>query len=411
MSDATQHASVLHKPLFASDLPDAQPHERYQFGFFMQQVLGHITTYRNLRPFVEQDSSVVPTWTEVTYVKPGGWIERLPLGGPGVKGGARGALQVWQGFRKNRYDVVLFNSQSLCKFARGYMRRVPSVIVTDVTPHQYDLMGAFYHHPQPGNSVIARYKHRVNVDVYRSAGLIVPWSNWVKGSLLRDYGVPEDKIVVVPPGVDVERWSAPPDGLRESLLDTRQGLPRILFVGGDFERKGGVVLLDWFLARGQGRCELHMVTRTPPKLTETVPGLHLHTNLEANDPQLMRLYAESHLFVLPTLADCFGIASIEAMATGLPVITTDVGGVPDIINDGEQGFLIQPNDGAALADRLECLLEDAALRRAMGAHARARVLRDFDASKNSRRLIDLMKMLALARGGAEDMSRGTPADR
>ncbi len=366
----------------------------YRFGFIMQQVLGHITAYRNLRRFVERDSSVAPTWTEVTYHEPGGWIERLPALPPGVKGVARGALQVRGGLGKGTYDVVLFNSQSLCLFVRGYMRRVPSVIVTDVTPYQYDLMGEYYDHRASGDSPLARYKHRVNVDVYRSARLIVPWSNWTKGSLIRDYGVPEEKIIVVPPGVDVEQWSPPPDGRQAAPLETTESLPRILFVGGDFARKGGPLLLDWFLGRGRERCELHLVTRTPPKLAEAVPGLHIHTNLEANDPQLLRLYAESDVFVLPTLADCFGVASIEAMATGLPVITTNVGGVPDIIDDGEQGFLIPPDDGQALAASLERLLDDAALRRAMSARARAKVVERFNAQRNATRLLELMKGLA-----------------
>ncbi len=365
----------------------------YRFGFIMQQVLGHITAYRNLRRFVEQDGSVVPTWTEVTYHEPGGWIERLPLLRPGVKGVARGALQVRGGLGKQAYDVVLFNSQSLCLFVRGYMRRVPSVIVTDVTPHQYDLMGEFYNHPQDGDNAIARYKHRVNVDVYRAARLILPWSNWTKGSLLRDYGVPEEKIVVLPPGVDVEQWSPPPIGRREAASADGPRLPRVLFVGGDFERKGGPLLLDWFLARGRGRCELHLVTRTPPKLAENVPGLSVYTGLEANDSRLMQLYHDSHIFVLPTLADCFGVASIEAMAAGLPVITTNVGGVPDIIDDGEQGFLIQPGDSRALAASLGRLLDDAALRRAMSARARARVLERFNAQRNAARLLELMKGL------------------
>ncbi len=365
----------------------------YHFGFIMQQVLGHITAYRNLRQFVDGDASVAPTWTEVTYEEPGGWIERLPFAPPGVKGVARGALQVRGGLSKHAYDAVLFNSQSLCLFVRGYMRRVPSVIVTDVTPHQYDLMGAFYHHPQPGDSALARYKHRVNVDVYRSARLIVPWSHWTKGSLMDDYGVPEEKIVVIPPGVDVERWAPPPAELRG-----KHPLPGILFVGGDFERKGGSLLLDWFLTRGRGRCELHLVTRTPPARAEEMPGLHVYTHLNANDPQLMQLYAESEMFVLPTLADCFGVALIEAMATGLPVVTTSVGGIPDIIEEGQQGFLIQPNDADALAGRMEQLLTDASLRRDMGVRARARVLTHFDAARNSQRLLELMKALVPEKG-------------
>lgn len=367
----------------------------YCFGFIMQQVLGHITAYHNFRRFVDQDASVLPTWTEVTYHEPGRWIERLPLIRPGVKGVARGAIQVRRGLRKKSYHAVLFNSQSLCLFVRGYMRRVPSVIVTDVTPHQYDLMGEFYDHPQPRDSAIARYKQRVNVDVYRSARLIVPWSHWTKGSLMRDYGVAEDKIVVLPPGVDVDQWAPPAAGAREAQREGTRQLLRVLFVGGDFVRKGGPLLLDWFLNRGQQRCELHMVTRTPPVLREPVSGLHFYTTLEANDPLLMQLYRESDLFVLPTLADCFGVASIEAMATGLPVITTNVGGVPDIVDDGQQGFLIEPQDGVALGFRLERLLEDAPLRRSMGEHARSKVLARFDAHKNSKRLLEMMKALVM----------------
>ncbi len=369
----------------------------YRFGFIMQQVLGHITGYRNFRRSVEADASVVPTWAEVTYHQPGGWIERLPLVPGGVKGVARAALQVRAGLRQGPYDAVLFNSQALCLFVRGYMRRVPSVVVTDVTPHQFDLLGDYYDHPQPKDSALARYKHWVNVDVYRSARLLAPWSNWTKASMMRDYGVPEEKIVVVPPGVDVEQWAPPPAGTREASLTAANHLPRILFVGGDFVRKGGPLLLRWFERHGVGRCELHIVTRTPPAMQEALPGLYLHTNLEANDPKLRRLYRESHVFVLPTLADCFGVASIEAMATGLPVITTNVGGVPDIVEDGQQGFLIAPNDDAALEQKLALLLENAALRQAMGERARARVLTHFDARKNAEQLIELMKGLVPGR--------------
>jgi glycosyltransferase involved in cell wall biosynthesis len=365
----------------------------YRFGFIMQQVLGHITGYRNFRRSVEADASVVPTWAEVTYHQPNGWIERLPLVPGGVKGVARAALQVRGGLRRGPYDAVLFNSQALCLFVRGYMRRVHSVVVTDVTPHQFDLLGEFYDHSQPKENALARYKHRVNVDVYRSARLLAPWSNWTRDSMMRDYGVPEEKIVVVPPGVDVEQWAPPPAGVREASLMAANNLPRILFVGGDFARKGGPLLLRWFERHGVGCCELHIVTRTPPTTQEALPGLYLHTNLEANDPKLMRLYRESHLFVLPTLADCFGVASIEAMATGLPVITTNVGGVPDIVEDGQQGFLIAPNDDAALEKKLALLLENAALRQEMGERARARVLTHFDARKNAERLIGLMKGL------------------
>lgn len=385
--------------------PAARP--AYRFGFVMQQVLGHITVYRHVRRFVGEDCSVRPAWAEVTYTQRDGWLERSPLPA-GLRGSLRGILQVQSGLgrsparllpgrRAPAPDAVLFSTQAVCLSAVGYMRRVPSIIVTDVTPRQYDELRTFYGRGPTRSAALTRWKHRRYVEIFHAARLIVPWSSWVKGSLVRDYGVPEEKVVVVHPGVDVERWAPPPAGTREALLEASNGLPRVLFVGGDFERKGGQLLLEWFAARGQGRCELHIVTRTPPTVSAALHGLHVHTNLEANDPRLMQLYRESHMFVLPTQADCFGIASIEAMATGLPVITTSVGGVPEILEDGEQGFLIPPNDGAALAARVDYLLGDRFVRRLMGERARTRVVARFSARLHATRLLDLMKGLATPR--------------
>lgn len=391
------------KPADDTSDSSAMENERriYRFGFILQRVLGWATVAHNFRTYVEQDSTIIPSWTDVTYYQPDGWIERLPLVPERAKGTVRGALQIRAGFRRPPrpaipaaplLDAMLFNHHSLCLFARDYMRQVPSVLVLDVTPRQYDAMAPFYGRRAPRDSVLTLYKQRQYEDVFRLARFIAPCSHWVKESLIHDYNVPEEKIVVVPHGVDVEQWTPPMMGTREASFVAAQRLPRILFVGGDFERKGGPELIDWFVASGQGRCELHMVTRTSPALAAQVPGLHLYTDMEANDPRLMHLYRESHLFVLPTRADCYGVAIIEAMATGLPVIATRVGGVPEIVDDGEQGFLIAPNDHVALAARLDCLLEDTALRHTMGERGREKVLARFDARENSKQLVELMKM-------------------
>jgi len=374
----------------------------YRFGFVLQQVLGWVAAYQNFRRYVEQDPAVAPAWTEVTYVRPGGMLERLPLVPSRITGTLRGLLQVHEGLgdlpfggaaSSPRYDAVLFNGHALCLTARRFLKRVPSIVATDVTPLQLDEMAEYYDRPPRRDTPFSRYKHHVYADVFRSARILAPWSAWTGRSLVQDYGVPEERIVVVPPGVDVERWTPPEPAVREASLERSGGLPRILFVGGHFERKGGQLLLDWFLERGRYHCELHMVTRTPPSLPEPVPHLHIHTGLEANDPRLMDLYREAHLFVLPTLADCFGVASIEAMATGLPVITTSVGGVAEIVDDGVQGYVVAPRDGRVLAERLHLLLADDARRLAMGAAARARVLQRFDAREQARTLLALMKQL------------------
>lgn len=379
----------------------------YRFGFIMQQVLGHITAYHHFRQYVEQDTQVEASWAEITYYKPGGWIERLPVVPAGPKGVLRAAVQVRRGLADRRFDAVLFNSQALCLWVRGYMRRVPSAIVTDVTPRQFDGLGSFYDHRRSVRETpVTHYKHAVNVDVYAAARLVLPWSHWTKDSLMRDYGVPEEKIVVIPPGVNVEEWIPPEPDRREITLRQTGGKPRLLFVGGDFARKGGRTLLEWFAQNGQDRCELHIVTRRPlpPEEIGELRGLHVHTGLEAKDPKLRRLYADCHIFVLPTHADCFGVASIEAMATGLPVVTTNVGGVPDIVVDGKTGYLVSPNDMRGLAERLDTLLDAPETRREMGMHGRARVLDHFDARKNARHQLALLKRIADERSAVGALS-------
>ena len=196
----------------------------------------------------------------------------------------------------------------------------------------------------------------------------------------------------MPFSIDLEKWTAAPAGARAAQLAAPGALPRILFVGGHFERKGGPQLLEWFLAHGQGRCELHVVTRTPPDAS--APGLHVYTDLETNDPRLIQLYHECHVFALPTLADCYSVASIEAMATGLPVILTNVGGAGEIVTDGVDGYSVEPGDSAALAQRLEEMISDPLRAIAMGEAARQTAERRFDARNFASVLLGHMKAFA-----------------
>jgi hypothetical protein len=375
---------------------------QYRFGFVLQQVLGWVGGTQALKRFVEEDQSVVATWNEVTFVREGGLVERLPIP-PSARGAIRGALQTRRGLgalpiplgiaaAAARYDALLFNTPGLCRSAPDLIERMPTALVTDVTPKQLVEMEDYYGKLGGLQAGYNERKHRAYVRTYERLRLIVSTSEWARQSLIADYGVPPEKVIVMPFSIDLEKWTAAPAGARAAQLGAPGALPRIHFVGGHFERKGGAQLLDWFLAQGQGRCELHIVTRTPP--AAGAPGLRVYTDLETNDPRLIQLYHESHVFALPTLADCYSVASIEAMATGLPVILTNVGGAGEIVTDGVDGYSVAPRDDAALAQRLEQLISDPMRAIAMGEAARQTAERRFDAHNFAGALLSHMKAFA-----------------
>jgi glycosyltransferase involved in cell wall biosynthesis len=193
---------------------------------------------------------------------------------------------------------------------------------------------------------------------------------------------------VIPPGVDLGLWSAQPQGGTEHQAGR---LPRILFVGGDFERKGGNLLLDWYRQHGRGRCELDIVTRAR---IPAEAGVQVHNSVVGNSPEARRIFSGADVFVLPSLGECFGIASVEAMAANLPVVATAVGGAGDIVDHGTTGFLIQPNSSRELSEALDRLIGDAQLRRWMGRAGRLKAERAFDGAANAAALVDCLKQVA-----------------
>jgi glycosyltransferase involved in cell wall biosynthesis len=350
--------------------------------FVMEQHLGHQTYYQNIRAFVDTDIQVQAAWVLVTYENTNAIWEHITLIPQHIRDTLSGRKQVQVGMKQNS-DVVFFNTQVPCVIGGKLAQRRPYAISTDLTPIQYDQFSLQYGHNADRPGLLKIFKHRMNVLAFRSATQLFPWSNWARQSLMRDYGVDSEKIEVIPPGVDTTTW-------RPAAKDSTGPL-RILFVGGDLYRKGGHFLLQAFRSLAPGSAELILVTKS--QLPEE-PGVSVYNNLQPNSPELRQLFQSSDVFVLPTVAEAFGIAAIEAGAAGLAAIVTAVGGLTDIVVDGENGFLIQPGDVQSLSEHLRLLASDASLRERMGKAARGRAEMYFDARRNAERIVSRLLEVA-----------------
>jgi glycosyltransferase involved in cell wall biosynthesis len=113
------------------------------------------------------------------------------------------------------------------------------------------------------------------------------------------------------------------------------------------------------------------------------------------------LLAEADILVRPSLLEGMPLAVLEGMAAGLPVVASRVGGTPELVRDGETGFLVEPGDPEQLADRICRLIGDAGLRAAMGRRAREVVEQGYDWDAISRRTVEVYKRATAAGCGPD----------
>lgn len=216
----------------------------FNFGFVVEQALGHVTHYQNLRRWVDEDADICPTWMPIRWTVNDIW-KYMPVISNNWSLQAslrtRDALNATR--RIQSLDVLFLHTQTLALFAIPFMRQIPTIISTDGTPLNFDTMGTPYNHKVGANSLLERRKFLWNKSTYHSATAVVAFCQWAKDSLVDDYDVPAEKVTVIPPGVDLEKWNFRRDKTEHQISTNAL---RLLFVGGDFARKGGYTLLEAF---------------------------------------------------------------------------------------------------------------------------------------------------------------------
>lgn len=214
-------------------------------------------------------------------------------------------------------------------------------------------------------------------EVYRRATGVFTLSERLRRSFVEDFGLPPDRVLAVHAGPNFDVTRIP----RETPRDDPDHPPTILFVGRQFHRKGGDLLVQAFRRVRERLPQARLVIAGPPSVPTHAPGTSFLGDLNKNEPSgwaaLQAAYRSADVFCLPTRFEPFGIAFIEAMCFSLPCVGTDAWAVPEMVVDGETGFTTPLDDVDVLTDRLLRLLSDPALARTMGQAGRARVERYF----------------------------------
>ena len=218
---------------------------------------------------------------------------------------------------------------------------------------------------------------------------IIAVSHFTKRELRQYYRIPEEKIRVIHNGVDVDKFQPAKDKRKvKAELGFNPDDPTILSVGRLYARKGLFTLIECmpavvkqfknakFVISGKGQSD------EMRKLIAHAEKLGVKDNIIFTgyypDRKLPLLYQAADVFAFSTFYEHHPFAVLEALSTGLPVVTTWVGGIPETIQSGKNGFLVEPFNARQFSEKIVYLLEHPAEAAEMGVLARKTILEQFD---------------------------------
>ena len=240
----------------------------------------------------------------------------------------------------------------------------------------------------------------------RGADHLIAISERVRAVLIED-GVPAGRVTVIHSGIDLET-PAPPEGpdLR-TRAGAAQGAPLVLTIASTEAYKDHPTLLEAAALLFERRPDARWAVLGAGGLFEETAarverrGLADRLRYLGFVDHARGLLPQADVFVLTSKTEGLGTSVLDAMAVGVPVVSTAAGGIPEMIDHGRTGLLVPPGNAPALAAAIEDLLEDRALGRRLATAAAVRV-RDFDVERTIQRTEEFYRRLLAARASARD---------
>ena len=281
----------------------------------------------------------------------------------------------------------------------GLLHGVPHV----VTVHSLEPLRPWKAEQLGGGYALSSWCERAAV---QGAAAVVAVSDGMRADVLAAYPeVAPERVRVIRNGIDTREYTPDPDTDVLAKYGVDPGRPYVVFVGRVTRQKGLPVLLraaagldpraQLVLCAGQADTpELSAeVDGLVSGLTATRSGVRLISGMLAKR-EIIQLLSHARVFACPSVYEPLGIVNLEAMACGAAVVASRVGGIPEVVADGQTGLLVPPGDPGPLAAALNALLNNRDRAAAMGARGRARAAAEFDWSAIAAQTVALYRELA-----------------
>jgi len=228
--------------------------------------------------------------------------------------------------------------------------------------------------------------------------IIVAPSKWIADLARQSPLTSRFKICIIPNGLDIQIFKPVKKEIARKALDIDLDKKVVFFSAHSVKdhRKGGVLLKEALskLAKKNIQNVILLVAGSESESYANEFDFPVkHVNFISNDTMMVNMYSASDLFVLPTLADNLPNGIIESMACGTPVVSFNVGGVPDIIKHMKTGYLARYKDSDDLAEGIKILLEDNNLRNSLSNQCRKLIEQEYSSDLQAERFKSLYEDL------------------
>ncbi|MEA4882520.1 MAG: glycogen synthase [Clostridia bacterium] len=292
-------------------------------------------------------------------------------------------------------------------FFAGYLAKVLYGKKLITTVHSLEPLRPWKEEQLGRGRQLSSWMERIGLD---NSDCVIAVSKGMRDDIIEHSGVSPERIAVVHNGIDLSQYRPTQDASALEAYGVRQ--PYVLFVGRISRQKGIMHLLDAMPMVRQG-VSLVLCAGAPDTQ-------ELQDELEARVRQMdnvvwinrmvpkehvIQLYSHASVFACPSVYEPFGIINLEAMACNIPVVASEVGGIPEVVIDGETGFTVPPGDPAALAAALNQILSSGELAGRFGAAGRKRVEETFSWDAIAKQTVKLYERITQAADIRSDSER------